>query len=115
MAKTADRFGIGSAASRNIALFAGISNRVKPIPEIEFQVEHLAKAHPLAVGANAEAYAARALLHTTELLHHFDHMVTVTDGLKPKPSPAQAIRLPQTPIGSPYVSISCTVRTCGPA
>lgn len=99
-AKSVDTFDVGSAASRSIALFSEISDKVVPIPETKALVEHLAKAHPLAVGTNAEEDVARASLRAAELLHHFDHIVAVTDGLKPKPSPeifARAAALLGTP------------------
>ena len=80
-------FNIGVAVSRSIGFFIEISSRVTSIAEVESLVNYLGQSYPLAVGTNAEREVAEASLRASGLLHHFDHIVAVTDGLKPKPSP----------------------------
>lgn len=75
------------AAAHSISRFVEISDRVSPIPETGNLVKFLHHKFPLAVGTNAEKQIAQASLLATNLLPYFDFIVSVTDGLQPKPSP----------------------------
>lgn len=81
------RFDIQQASKRSIEFFVGMSDQVRRIPETALLVEALGASAPLAVGTNAERPVAEASLRATGLLQHFDHIVAISDGLKPKPAP----------------------------
>jgi len=80
-------FDIEAAAENSISRFVEISDRVMAIPETETLVRQLGLTFPLAVGTNAERQVAEASLRATGLIDCFDHIVAITDNLKPKPSP----------------------------
>jgi HAD superfamily hydrolase (TIGR01509 family) len=50
-------------------------------------VKGLQGLHRLAVGTNSERDVAAASLTATGLLGFFDHVVTISDGVPPKPAP----------------------------
>ncbi len=82
-----DAFDIAAAVTKSISIFIETSQRVRSIPETKTLVEALATDHPLAVGTNAEDDVARASLRATGMLDCFDHVVSISNGLLPKPSP----------------------------
>ena len=84
---TANDFDIEAAVARSISLFTEMSDRVLPIVETERLAKELCRDFPLAVGTNAERSVAEASLTATHMLECFDHVVSISDGFKPKPSP----------------------------
>jgi beta-phosphoglucomutase-like phosphatase (HAD superfamily) len=80
-------FDIGEASEHSILRFIEISDRVLPIAETKQLVNFLHRNFPLAVGTNAEKQVAEASLRATNMFNYFDHIVSVTDGMQPKPSP----------------------------
>lgn len=78
---------IEQAIERSISIFIETSFRVKPIEQTANLVRDLAGEYPLAVGTNAEQSVARASLTATGMIQHFDHIVSISDGCLPKPSP----------------------------
>lgn len=80
-------FDVDAAVTVSISRFIEISDQVQPVPEVKDLVQSLWQNYPLAVGTNAEKPVAEASLRATEILRYFDHIVAVSDGLKPKPSP----------------------------
>lgn len=94
-------FDIGTAVGRSISIFSENSDRVLPIPETAKLIKHLYGSYPLAVGTNAEKAVAEASLRATGLLKYFDHIVAVTDGLVPKPSPDIFLRASEL-LGAPH-------------
>ncbi|MCK8462942.1 HAD family phosphatase [Aliiroseovarius sp. S1339] len=83
----ASGFDIDAAVTRSISLFVEISDRVLPIVETKSLVKDFSRDFPLAVGTNAERNVAEASLGATGMLGFFNDIVSITDGLKPKPSP----------------------------
>jgi len=78
---------ITRASHDSIAAFIADSAAVSEIPETADLVRALGGVYPMAVGTNAERDVACAALMATNLLHFFDHIVCVSDGCAPKPSP----------------------------
>jgi beta-phosphoglucomutase-like phosphatase (HAD superfamily) len=87
-AKTIDGpFDVGSAVSASITAFILGSSAVLPILETTTLAKTLRPTHKLAVVTNSEKDVAAASLCATGLQTHFDHVVTISDGLPPKPAP----------------------------
>ena len=80
-------FDVDVAVGRSISIFIGMSDCVSSIVETASLVRDLSRGFPLAVGTNAEKEVAKASLRASDLLDCFDHIVAISDGLKPKPSP----------------------------
>ncbi|MDA5095562.1 HAD family phosphatase [Aliiroseovarius sp. KMU-50] len=78
---------IDRAVERSISIFIENSPRVQLIEQTARLVRSLSGDFPLSVGTNAEAPVAVASLHAVGLLHHFEHIVSISDGFPPKPSP----------------------------
>jgi HAD superfamily hydrolase (TIGR01509 family) len=87
-AKTVDGpFDVGSAVSGSITAFIAGSAAVLPILETTTLAETLRPTHKLAVVTNSEKDVAAAPLCATGLQTLFDHIVTISDGMPPKPAP----------------------------
>jgi len=75
------------ACKRSIELFIEMSVQVAVIPETELLVDALSNIGPMAVGTNAERPVAEASLLATGLDKYFNHIVSISDALPPKPAP----------------------------
>jgi HAD superfamily hydrolase (TIGR01509 family) len=75
------------AIAQSIKAFLNDSTGIKPIPGMTDLVKALSSGHPLAVGTNAESTVAEASLKAVGLLGYFESVVSISDGLRPKPAP----------------------------
>ena len=86
-AEVAADLDIAHAAQKSIAAFILGAETIPPISETVELVRQLGPAVPMAVGTNAEISIARASLQAIGLIDKFTKIVSVSDGLAPKPSP----------------------------
>ncbi len=81
-------FNVDQACEVSIAKFADAVSLVKPItPVLEFAVALKTRDIPLAVGTNAEGCVARRSLAAAAAKDLFSHIISISDGVRPKPSP----------------------------
>lgn len=78
---------VTAAAQDSISAFVLNVEKVSPIQATAQLVKNLAPTTPMIVGTNAETLVARASLQATGLIRFFDRIVSVSDGLPPKPRP----------------------------
>ncbi len=78
---------IALATEQSIEAYISATAAVSPIAETGKLVRTLGRTHPMAVGTNAEFEVAAAALQAVDLLNHFVTIVSVSDGLLPKPAP----------------------------
>ena len=75
------------AIEQSIDAFISATAAVSPIPETSELVRTLGSTLPMAVGTNAEFEVATASLQAVGLLNFFATIVSISDGLLPKPAP----------------------------
>ena len=83
-----DDFDRHRAALDSIAAFPRNTGLIKPIPETVALFDRLhAAGYPLAVGTNAERGIAQVSLNRAGVLSRLSVLVSISDGVRPKPSP----------------------------
>lgn len=80
-------FDIEQAVLHSISAFKDHVSLVRSIPETSKLLRAMCSRLPIAVGTNAEGEIATASLTATGLANSVDHIVSISDGLRPKPSP----------------------------
>jgi len=81
-------FNIYQACEASIAKFADAAFLVKPnAPVLQFAIALKAQGIPLAVGTNAEGCVVRRCLTAVAAKDLFKHIVSISDAVRPKPSP----------------------------
>lgn len=99
-------FDVARAAEQSIAAFEDHLHLVHRIGATSRLLERLSPSLGIAVGTNAETPVAKASLRQAGLLDRIEHIVSISDGLPPKPAPdifrvaAEKLR---TPAGSTLV------------
>lgn len=86
-ASVASGFDVERAIDESISAFRSHVGLVRPLPETSYLLQRFAPVLPIAVGTNAEKETAVASLTATGLAQFIRHIVSVSDGLPPKPSP----------------------------
>lgn len=87
-AKTTNgQFDVSMAVTDSIAAFILNKSAVSPIFETTALAKMVRRSCKLAVVTNSEREVAGASLTAIGLQAHFDHIVTISDGLPPKPAP----------------------------
>jgi HAD superfamily hydrolase (TIGR01509 family) len=86
-ADKAGTFDVASAIEQSIQQFVCLSTSVTAIRETADLARKLRSSHPMAVGTNAELVVATASLRKTGMLDCFDHIVSISDDVAPKPAP----------------------------
>lgn len=99
--KTLGPLDIAAASQHSIDHFIANSAAVLPISETTQLLDLLKGQCRMAVGTNAEIEVAQASLKACGLLHYFEHMSSVSQGLRPKPAP-DIFRDAAERLGSPY-------------
>lgn len=79
-------FQIEEASAQSILAFINDSASVRPIEATQDLIKSLSKRAPLIIGTNAEQEVAEASLRATALLSYFQSVVSISDGLRPKPA-----------------------------
>lgn len=83
-----DRFDIENAITTSIARFSGFAHLIKPMSAVlEFAGALRQRGIPLAVATNAERAVANVSLSAVNANTLFDHVVSISDDVRPKPSP----------------------------
>ena len=81
-------FDIGLAQDRSIALYSKFTGLVRPLEEPVALAKALRHRDiPLAVVTNAERAVAQQSLERVGILHLFEHLVSISDGVRAKPAP----------------------------
>jgi HAD superfamily hydrolase (TIGR01509 family) len=80
-------FNIPLAVNDSIAAFTRSSANVTPIYETTDLVRFLRSSFKLAVVTNSEDEVVNASLNQVGLRDHFDHIISISSGLPPKPAP----------------------------
>ena len=75
------------AVNDSIAAFTRSSANVTPIYETTDLVRFLRSSFKLAVVTNSEDEVVNASLNQVGLRDHFDHIISISNGLPPKPAP----------------------------
>lgn len=102
----APEFDIAEACVNSISYFVEHSDLVQPIALVQNLVIDLAGSYALAVATNAERQVAKASLKSVDLWDQFSILVSVSDGVPPKPAPdmfLKAAELLHTPINQALV------------
>lgn len=86
-AECAHDFDIDLALKQSIQSFIDGPSSVTPIDETVALVRALHPSHPMAVATNAELKVAQTSLRATGLLRFFDHILSISNGVAPKPAP----------------------------
>lgn len=84
---TQGQFDVPMALTGSIAAFILNRSAVSPICETTALAKMFRRSCKLAVVTNSEKEAAGASLSAIGMQAHFDHIVTISDGLPPKPAP----------------------------
>ncbi len=83
----AGAFDVSCAIRDSIAAFSDEIGHVSAISETVDLLQIIARSHPVSVVTNAERPVAEASLGAIGVLSLITHLVTVSDGLPPKPAP----------------------------
>ena len=87
-AATEDTFDVEDAIATSIKRFHKFTHLIKPIPQVvKFAAALRQHCIPLAVATNAERDVARASLSKVKATTLFDHIVSISDDVRPKPTP----------------------------
>ncbi|WP_166418744.1 HAD family hydrolase [Cochlodiniinecator piscidefendens] len=78
---------VDQAISDSISAFIQRSHNVGPIAETVALVRNLQGVLPMAVGTNAERDVALASLRAVGIVDAFDHVISISDDVRPKPTP----------------------------
>ena len=82
------KFDVHRAIASSIELFDGCTHLIKPVRGVlDFAGALRMRKIPLAVATNAEHSVAKVSLIAANAINLFDHLVSISDDVQPKPSP----------------------------